>query len=310
MITENIFLTHFILIIPIVSEPRSGRTGWSQKGTTWLPLLSIVSRRRVGATVGRPGPEVTKGPCYIGWSVCHLTDQVVTTWYEGSQWGTNGSFSRRSLSPPTTPTGAVRIEPKVRDGGVRWGDRWTQPRNRRNRGWGRVAPSSLTHFRSVTSFFGSERCVVSEGAACYSCLLFHPSTLGSFGPFGWSGLSEEERRVKGTEWEGNEGRWRGRVSRSHVGLSRPSHHEPGEALGGSGSHGATDDGRARWEGYDIPFFMYERWGSSLLRSPTTRPSIVPGRLETKGRDSHDGGLSFLFPSHHERSPQGEWMEEI
>ena len=45
-----------------------------------------------------------------------------------------------------------------------WGDRWTQPRNRRNRGWGRVAPSSLTHFRSVTSFFGSERCVVSEGA--------------------------------------------------------------------------------------------------------------------------------------------------
>ena len=25
-----------------------------------------------------------------------------------------------------------------------WGDRWTQPRNRRNRGWGRVAPSSLT----------------------------------------------------------------------------------------------------------------------------------------------------------------------
>ena len=49
----------------------------------------------MGATVGRPGPEVTKGPCYIGWSVCHLTDQVVTTWYEGSQWGTNGSFSRR-----------------------------------------------------------------------------------------------------------------------------------------------------------------------------------------------------------------------
>ena len=106
MITENIFLTHFILIIPIVSEPRSGRTGWSQKGTTWLPLLSIVSRRRVGATVGRPGPEVTKGPCYIGWSVCHLTDQVVTTWYEGSQWGTNGSFSRRSLSP----TGSFRFQ--------------------------------------------------------------------------------------------------------------------------------------------------------------------------------------------------------
>lgn len=62
----------------------------------------------VNQTVGRPGPEVTKGPCYIGWSVCHLTDQVVTTWYEGSQWGTNGSFSRRSLSPPTTPRAADR----------------------------------------------------------------------------------------------------------------------------------------------------------------------------------------------------------
>lgn len=80
-----------------------------------------------------------------------------------------------------------------------------------------------------------------------------------------------EERVERTGFTrgtvGNEVRWtHGRVSRSHVGLSRPSHHEPGEALGGSGSHGATDDGRARWEGYDIPFFMYERWGPCLCLS--------------------------------------------
>ena len=46
MITENIFLTHFILIIPIVSEPRSGRTGWSgaYKDFTLLYFTLSISK--------------------------------------------------------------------------------------------------------------------------------------------------------------------------------------------------------------------------------------------------------------------------
>ena len=79
--------------------------------------------------------------------------------------------------------------------------------------------------------------------------------------------------------------------------------------------------------YEISFLSF---GLVSLRFPSPGSLRSPRMIETFMNDphfhdskeeaqpiqsaateeSHDGGLSFLFPSHHERSPQGEWMEEI